>query len=118
MAETPVRIEAKRREIAERLLRREAEVAELLRLIDEDKDALRTLSIEAGEGFTIEAKDLGTVHVTAGREAELTGTKPQLVVAAFLRLTPKRQEKLVEDGLVEIVEVWKKGAKPSVTVRL
>jgi phosphoglycolate phosphatase-like HAD superfamily hydrolase len=108
----------KRDEIAERLLRREKKIAEDLRLIDEDKDALRALSDKAGEGFTVEIKDLGTVAVTGRREKELTGTSPQLVIAHYLGLTEARRKKLVADGLVEIVEVWKKAAKPSVTVRL
>lgn len=108
----------KRHEIVERLLRRETEVAETLRLIDEDKDALRKLSEDAGEGFKIEVEGLGLVEVKAGRAAEITGTSPQLVVAAFLKLTEARRRKLEEDGLVEIVDVVKKAARPSVTVRL
>ena len=115
---SPDVIARKRRAIAERLLSLEKEVAERLRLIDEAKDELRALSLEAGEGFEIEIEDLGTVQVKAGREKELTGTRPELVVATFLALTEARRKKLVEDGIVEIVKVWKAGAKPSVTVRL
>lgn len=104
--------------IGERLLRREAKIADDLRLIDEDKDALRALSEEAGEGFKIEIKDLGTVEVKAGREAEVTGTSPQLVVAKFLSLPAAQRARYVDIGLVDIVEVIKKAARPSVTVRL
>jgi hypothetical protein len=108
----------KRNELAEQLLRREQKIAEDLRLIDEDKDALRALSEKAGNGFKIEIAGLGTVEVKAGRKAEVTGTSPQLIVATFLKLTEGRRKKLVEDGLVEIVDVVKRAAKPSVTVRL
>ncbi len=121
MAETATLSKADKRlrdELAERLLRREAKIAEDLRLIDEDKDALRKLSEDAGEGFKVEIAGLGTVEVKAGRAAEITGTSPQLIVGGFLGLTPARQRKLVEDGLVEIVDVVKRAAKPSVTVRL
>jgi hypothetical protein len=114
----PPAVLAKRRLIAERLLRLEKKVADDLLKIDEEKDALRALSEEAKAGFNIEIAGLGTVEVKAGRAAEVTGTSPQLVVAAFLNLTEGRKKKLVEDGLVEIVDVVKKGAKPSVTVRL
>lgn len=118
-AATPTKADLhKRQEIAERLVRREAEVAELLRLIAEDKDELRALSIKAGEGFALEVKGLGSVEVRAGRAKELTGTSPELVVSAYLALTEGRRKKLVEDGLVKIVEVWKSAAKPTVTVRL
>lgn len=109
---------AKRRLIAERLLRLEKKVADDLLKIDEEKDALRALSEEAKAGFNIEIPGLGTVEVKAGRPAEVTGTSPALIVAAFLRLTKGRREKLVKDGLVEIVDVVKRAAKPSVTVRL
>ena len=108
----------RRDEIAERLLRREKKIAEDLRLIDEDKDELRKLSDKASAGFKVEIEGLGTVEVKAGRAAEVTGTSPQLVVAAFLKLGQARQKKLTADGLVEIVDVVKKAAKPSVTVRL
>lgn len=108
----------KRDEIAERLLRREKKIADDLRLIDEDKDALRKLSEAAGKGFKVEIEGLGLVEVKAGRAEEVTGTQPQLVVAAFLGMTDRRRDKLVEDGLIEIVPVVKKAAKASVTVRL
>jgi len=109
---------AKRYAIAERLLRREKKVAEDLRLIDEDKDALRALSEEAQEGFIIEVANLGTVEVKAGREAEITGTRPELVVAKFLGMTPAQRARYVDMGLVSIVDVVKRAARPSVTVRL
>jgi hypothetical protein len=115
---SPAALAKQRRTVAERLLRRETEVAETLRLIDEDKDALRALSGQAGEGFAIEVKGLGTVTVTARRKKELTGTSPELVVAAYLGLSEARQKKLVEDGIVAIVKVYKAGAKPSVKVTL
>jgi hypothetical protein len=119
MAETLTKADLRKRdELAERLLRREAKIAEDLRLIDEDKDALRKLSEEAGEGFKVDIAGLGTVEVKAGRAAEITGTSPQLIVAAFLALTEGRRKKLEDDGLVEIVDVVKKAARPSVTVRL
>lgn len=108
----------RRSELAEQLLRREKAIAEDLRLIDEDKDALRKLSEAAGEGFKIEIEGLGTVEVKAGRAEEITGTSPQLTVAGFLALTENRRKKLIDDGLVEIVPVVKRAAKPSVTVRL
>lgn len=108
----------KRHAIAERLLERERKIAEDLRLIDEDKDALRKLSEAAGAGFKIEIEGLGLVEVKAGRAEEITGTQPELVVAGFLKLAESRREKLVADGLIKIVPVVKKAAKPSVTVRL
>jgi hypothetical protein len=110
---------AKRYAIGERLLRREKKIAEDLRLIDEDKDALRALSIEAEEGFTIEVANLGTVEVKAGHEEEVTGTKPQLKVATYFGLTNAQQRRLIQVmNVVEIVPVIKRAAKPSVTVRL
>lgn len=107
-----------RRKLCETLLTLEREVAPALLKIDECKDALREISSETGEGFKEEVAGLGTVEVKAGREAEITGTSPQLVVAAFLKLGEAARKRHVEAGLVEVVDVVKKAAKPSVTVRL
>lgn len=117
MAASPAQVR-KREAIADRLLRTQRMIASELLKIDEDKEALRAICEEAGEGFTVEVGGLGTVEVKAGHPKELTGTRPELVVAGYLTLGQARQKKLVEDGIVEIAEVWKKAAKPSVTVRL
>jgi hypothetical protein len=110
---------AKRYAIAERLLRREKKIAEDLRLIDEDKDALRALSIEADEGFTIEVKDLGAVEVKGAIAEKITGTCPELIVEAFLALSPAQQKRFIKTmKLVQIIQTKRKAAKPSVTVRL
>lgn len=111
-------LERKRRSVADRLLRLERMIAGELAKIDEAKDELREISEATGAGFTEDFGALGSVEVKAGREKELTGTSPELVVATYLGLTKARQTKLVEDGIVEIAEVCKKGARPSVTVRL
>lgn len=107
-----------RHKLAETLLTIEKRIAPDLLKIDECKDALREISSESGEGFKEEVAGLGTVEVKAGREAEVTGTSPQLVVAAFLKLTEGQRKRHVEAGLVEVIDVVKRAAKPSVTVRL
>lgn len=103
---------------AERLLKLQHKIARDLLAIDGEKDALRQICETAGTGYTIEVGELGTVELKAGREAEVTGTSPQLIVAAFLGLSEARRNRLVYEGVVEIVDVVKKAAKPSVTVRL
>jgi serine kinase of HPr protein (carbohydrate metabolism regulator) len=103
---------------AERILRTQRKIADDLQLIEDDKEALRASAAERKEGFTFEIDGLGQVEVKAPREAELTGTAPQIIVAAYLKLGEAKRKKLVDDGIVEIIEVWKKAAKPSVTVRI
>ncbi|MCC6172092.1 MAG: hypothetical protein IT481_08690 [Gammaproteobacteria bacterium] len=107
-----------RRKLCELLLEIERRIAPDLLKIDEYKDALRALSDETGEGFAEEIPGLGTVQVKAGREAEITGTSPQLVVASYLALTAAQQKRHIDAGLVEIVTNVKRAAKASVTVRL
>src|SRR5450432_497101 len=103
-AATPTKADlSKRRTIAKRLLSRERKIAKILRLIDEDKDALRELSDAAGAGFNVEIDGFGTVEVKARRQAELTGTSPAIVTEAYYALPETQQKKLIEDGVVEIV---------------
>ncbi len=107
-----------RRAIALELLKLQKQIEPALLAIDGYKEQLRTISKDTGEGFTEEIEGLGTVEVKAGREAKLTGTCPELVVEAAVALPAGRLNKLIESGLIKMVEVWSKKASPSVTARL
>ena len=108
------------RAIAGELLRLEKKIADDLVKIDGYKDALREIAIETGEGFVedLTKEGLGTVEVKGARAAELKGTRAEIVTQAYYALPRSKQDKLVEQGLVTIIEQWSKPAKPSVTVRL
>ena len=107
-----------RRAIAEELLKLQKKIEPALLKIDGYKEQLRDISKEIGEGFTEEIEGLGSVEVKAGREAKLTGTRPELVIEAALALPAGRLNKLIESGLIKMAEIWSKKASPSVTVRL
>lgn len=106
-----------RRAIAEELLKLQKKITPSLLAIDGYKEQLRDISNEDGS-FTEEVEGLGSVEVKAGREAKLTGTRPELVIGAALALPAGRLAKLVDSGLIKMAEVWTKKASPSVTVRL
>lgn len=107
-----------RRALAQKLLTLQRKVADDLTAIDDCKEALRDISADTGESFTEEVEGLGAIEVKAGREAQLKGTCPELVIEAYLKASPRKQAQLFEDGFVKIAEVWSKAARPSVTVRL
>lgn len=107
-----------RRAIATELLKLEKKVAPALLAIDGYKEQLRAICKEEGKGFTEAVEGLGSVEVKAGRKAKLTGTCPELVVEVALKLPAGRLAKLIESGLIKMVEIWTKKASPSVTVRL
>lgn len=105
-------------ERAERLLRSEAKIAADKLLIDEDKEALRVSSEKKQEGFTIEVPGLGSVEVKKGRKARLKGKGPELDAEVYYTLSEQRQQTLLKDKIIEMVDIWTEAARPSVTVRL
>jgi hypothetical protein len=110
------RTSADRREIAAELLTLQKKIEPILLQIDDYKERLRDIVKDTGAGFTEEIEGLGSVEVKAGREAKLTGTCPELVVEAALAMPAGRLKRLIESGLIKMVEVWSKKASPSVTV--
>ena len=111
------RHEATRRELAEKLVELEAGIKPAVADIDAVKDELRAIAIELEEGFREEPLlDGKKWRVSVSRETfeECTGTEPVLNIDAFLDLPKARQEKLVEEGFVRIVRVYKSGAAPRV----
>lgn len=106
-----------RRTIAEELLKLQKKIEPALLKIDGYKEQLRDISKEDGS-FTEEVEGLGSIQVRAGREAELKGTCPELVVEAALALPAGKLKRMIDAGLIKMVEVWSKKASPSVTVRL
>src|SRR6266446_1352977 len=103
-----------RRAIATELLKLQKKIEPVLLAIDGYKEQLRAISKDTGEGFTEEIEGLGSVEVKAGREAKLTGTCPELVVEAAYALPAGKLNKLIESGLIKMVEIWSKAARPSV----
>lgn len=85
--------------------------------IDALKEDLRKIAEERGQGFTEEI-DGGSVQVTTARKREFKGIMPVLNAEAWLALPEKRQDALVEQGLVVLEQQWASASRPSVTVRL
>jgi hypothetical protein len=71
-----------------------------------------------GENFKEVVDKLGTVKVSAPKEARLTGTAPELVVESFLGMTETQQAKLIEKGVVKIAEIYTGKYYGSVTAEL
>jgi pyridoxine 5'-phosphate synthase PdxJ len=106
-----------RRAIAQQLVALQTEIEPALGKIDALKEDLRQIAEQDGQGFT-EQLEGGSVEVKASRARELKGILPELKPEAFLALPQGRQEKLIEQGLVAMVQQWSPAARPSVTVRV
>jgi len=84
----------------------------------EIKSELLKAAGEAGENLKIVIDRLGVVKVSAPKPKECTGTAPEIVVEAFLRLPPGDRKSLMAQGLVKEVEQWKGAYYGSVTPEL
>jgi hypothetical protein len=108
------------------MLTRHALCEELLKLRSKHADVyarekeLKTLLITDadGENFKEVVEKLGTVKVSAPKDARLTGTEPQLVVETFLGMTETQRAKLTDKGVVKIAEKWTGKYYGSVTAEL
>lgn len=105
----------KPRELAEELVRLQAQHKPVFDRQDELKSALKD---GAEENFKETFAGIGEVSVSAPKKAEQTGTAPELVVSNFLELTDKQQQKLLEAGTVQIVPVIKGAYYGAVKVKL
>jgi hypothetical protein len=104
--------------IAGRLLDLEISIAPSVAKIAELKEDLRFIADEAGAGFVEDFGAKGAVEVKAGRAREFKGTLPRLNLESWLKLSPGRQDALVEQGLVTLEQQFSPAARPSITVRL
>lgn len=76
------------------------------------------LKADATENFQIRIEKLGIVKVSAPRPKACTGTAPEVVVEAFLRLPERERKRLLERGIVIEAEQWKNAYYGSVTAEL
>ncbi len=106
-----------RRALAQQLIELQTEIEPVLGKIDALKEDLRQIAEQEGQGFT-EQVEGGSVEVKPARARELKGVLPELKAEAFLALPQSRQDKLIGQGLVEMVHQWSPAARPSVTVRI
>ncbi len=73
---------------------------EICALLKEDAKA-------AGQKLTVIISGLGQMSISPPKERYCEGTEPKLVVDVFLRATKRERERMLEKGLVIIVENWK-----------
>jgi hypothetical protein len=106
------------RDLAEELVRLLGAHAEVYAREKELKKALTAAAGDAGANFQESFPGLGVVKVSAPKDKRCIGTAPEIVVEAFLGLPEKRRDKLIEDGVVAIVEQWKGAYYGSVSVDL
>lgn len=84
-----------------------------------EKELKALLIQDAGEdNFKEVVERLGVVKVSAPKPERCTGTKPEVVVEAFLALTEAQQAKLTDKGIVKIAEQWTGKYYGSVTAEL
>jgi hypothetical protein len=106
----------KRRATAEKLLDHLIEHAKVFAKVETLKDELREFSISGGIGFGEKFDGKGAVRVTKQSVRTFKGIVPTLKPEVFLDLSEARRDRLVADGLVDMVEKYTEDRKPSVSV--
>lgn len=118
MANAALKAVEGRRDIAHALIRLHIKHAGVFAEIDRLKEELRHIAERASEGF-VERFDDGLVQVSAGSEGgKLKGIMPELDAKACLALPAGRLKKLIDDGIIAMVQQFTKASRPSVTVKL
>lgn len=107
-----------RHSLAENVLRLARKIQPDVNSIEADKEKLRAICAQSGEGFTEAVEKLGEIEVKAGQDKKFKALVPVLDPEKFLDLASGQQEKLVKDGVVVMERQYTKDTKPSVTVRL
>lgn len=105
----------KPRQLAEELVKLQAQHCTVFARQDELKSALRST---ATTNFKEVFAGVGEVSVSAPKAAEKTGTAPELVVAAFTDLPKKEQNAMIRAGTVQVVDVNKAAYYGAVKVKL
>jgi hypothetical protein len=104
--------------LARELAKLRAEHATVFARDAELKSLLIEIAKSKGENFKEVATGLGTVNVSAPKEARCKGTAPELVIEAFLAAPERTRDNLIERGIVKIVEQWTGAYYGAVTVKL
>jgi len=86
-----------------------ARMSEIKALLKADAD---------GINFKIVVEGLGEVNVSAPKDKCLEGETHELVLEKFKALPERRQQALIEQGVVATVEIWKKAYYGGVTTKL
>jgi hypothetical protein len=111
-AKAPTRLE-----LCRELLEIERDNAATFTRMDEIKTLLKLDA--AGNGkFRETFANLGYVSVSPARPEEVTGSAPVLQVAAWNALKEARRDKLIDDGVVRIMDVVKGAYHGRVDVKL
>lgn len=105
-------------ELGDELLSIRSDNAEVYARDDQICSKLKAIAKTKGDNFKVTIENLGEVNVSAPKGKHRTGTAPTLKVDAFFALSEAKRQKLIDAGLVEIAEVWKKAYYGGVTAKL
>lgn len=95
---------AERRSIAEELLGIEQRHAPLFSRMKGLKKSLIAIATAGGENFQELFGKIGVVRVNRAKPSEVKGEVPDLDAAAFLALTDRDRQRLIDKGVVKMVE--------------
>lgn len=105
-----------RRALASELLGLHRKHATDFARMEDIKRALREIATDDGENFKEEFAGEGVVKVSGGKPGKFQGIVPEVVPETFLKLTEKRRQTLVEQGVIIMAEKHGKPYYGSVTV--
>ena len=107
-----------RRSLAKKLLSLRVKHAKIFADMDSIKATLIDLVTKDGKGSTREVfPELGTVTVAPAKDRECRGNIPEVNIENFNALPESRRAKLVDDGVISVVEDWSRPFRGSVAVK-
>lgn len=108
----------RRRALAEQLVDLQVQHRSTFAQMDGLKSDLKKIATDAGANFKEEFSGRGQVAVSAAHGKTFKGTVPTLSVEAWFNLPKSRQQKLLDGGLVKLVDEYTGGYYGGVTVKL
>jgi hypothetical protein len=114
----PSKSQNERRALADELLGLHRKHGDDFARMEDIKRALREIATADGENFKEEFAGQGVVKVAGKKDGSLKGLIPEVNAEAFLALSQRRRDTLIEQGIVKMAELRSKPFYGSVTVEV
>jgi len=117
-AANPAKLPNDRRALAEELLGLHRKHGDVFARMEDLKRALRESATAAGENFKEEFAGEGVVKVAGRKDGKFKGIVPTIDQRAFIALSEAKRNKLIESGVITMVNEFTQPFYGSVTVEV
>lgn len=106
-----------RRALCDELLKLDRKISDDVARMEAIKVELKAIATTGKASFKEEFAGRGSVAVSPAKGAEYKGKVPQVVAEKWLALKEAARNKLLEGGVVALIDQWGKATNGSVTVK-